>query len=324
MHVVDLLEPRLRGRYRCLVSSRFANRPLRMADIAASVALRRYDAAHVSVFSGQAFHMADVASRLLRLRGIPFVMDLEGGALSEFHAAHPRRVERTLRRADRLVSPSLQIIDHFRPHGIDIDYLPQFVDDRSFRFFDGERPGHKLLWVRAYSDPFRPQLAIDAFAELHREYPDLTLTMVGPDKGSRARMEAKVRALPCSSAISISGPVPNDRLQELFDSHTIYLNTSAYESFGKLMVEAGLAGIPMVADSVGVIPRMWEDQSEVLLASEPGTEAFARQISTLLSDEELRASVAARARKKAETFTWSAVEKRWTTLFESLHRAGSG
>lgn len=76
---------------------------------------------------------------------------------------------------------------------------------------------------------------------------------------------------------------------------------SAHEAFGLVLVEAMLAGVPVVASRVGGIPYVLDDGAAGILAT-PGQPAeFAAALERLLGDSALRAMLGKAGRFRAET-----------------------
>ena len=87
-------------------------------------------------------------------------------------------------------------------------------------------------------------------------------------------------------------------LMKAFD---VLLLTSAYESFGYVLVEAAQAGVPAVSTPVGIAPDLLADSEAGFMA--PETRRSADACVRLLTDDALRARCGEVARQRAASFT---------------------
>lgn len=165
------------------LASHYQNKIVRLLDIIFSILLYKGKIVHIDVFSGQAFIIAEIASFLAVLRNKRVIMSLRGGNLPDFTEKRKRRVLKTLNRADRIQTPSLFLRSYFSDLGFQIHYLPNGV---SFAHFPYKRTNvipFSILWVRAFNSIYNPDLAVKIVNELKSTFPDIQLTMIGPDNG---------------------------------------------------------------------------------------------------------------------------------------------
>jgi glycosyltransferase involved in cell wall biosynthesis len=93
------------------------------------------------------------------------------------------------------------------------------------------------------------------------------------------------------------------------------------EQFGRVLVEAMAAGVPVIGSSSGAIPEVIGDAG--LVVPERDAAALAVAIDCILSDTDLRGQLIARGRRRAKsTFDWPVVATQTVELFRSamLHR----
>ncbi len=269
---------------------------------------------HIDIFSGQAFRIAEIAGAISRYREKIMICTLHGGKLPEFYQQNPKRVERLLREADRILTPSLYLRQFFQEKGFTVDYLPNSIELGRFPYAVDRSKQAKLLWVRAFSPIYQPALAVETLYHVRKQFPAATLTMVGPDKGELHRVKDLIKALHLEEAVEVTGPVPNESLHEYYHSHSVFLNTTSYESFGVAVMEAAACGIPIVSTKVGEIPYLWNNGVDILLADIPDAEIFAQLTVRILSDRSLAQSLSVNARKRSENFDWELIKQKWLDL----------
>lgn len=297
------------------LSSRKRNKFLRLLDIIYSIIITPAKIIQVEVYSGSAFKIAQVSVFFANFLKKRIIFNLHGGMLPEFYLKNEGLVLNTLKRADKIITPSHYLKGFFEPKGLQIEYLPNSVNLTHFPFNPPNfNLDYKILWVRSFSEIYNPWLAVKILKELKSKYPNITLNMVGPNDGLLDNTLELIKSLDLEESIKIAGPIPNSKLNEYYSSHHVYINTTSFESFGVSLVEAASCGIPMVSSAVGEIPNMWKDEFEILLVQQLDPALFANQIERLFLDGELRRKLISSANKKAIQYDWQNVKTIWHKL----------
>ena len=286
----------------------------RYADIILSSLFGSYDQMHIDTFSGQAFRIAETASLISKLRGKKVLLTLHGGKLPEFFQEAPERVKRTFMRADYIQTPSLYLKAFFAKQDIYVNYLPNSIDLSRFPYSRESVKSHSLLWVRAFTEIYNPDLPVRILHEIKKIYLDATLTMIGPDKGLLSETRKLISKFELNSSVTITGPVPNEWLYNYYQSNEVFLNTTSYESFGVAVLEAAACGIPVVSSKVGEIPYLWKHEEDILMVEKMEPDEFCLAIQQLFASKELAEKVSLNARKKAEEYDWAKIKAKWVDL----------
>jgi glycosyltransferase involved in cell wall biosynthesis len=235
--------------------------------------------------------------------------------MPEYFIKAPDRVKKVLERVDYVQTPSLYLKEFFGGKGFSIEYLPNSIDLSLFPYSNAVLNSHSLLWVRAFADIYNPNTAVKILYEVKKKYHDATLTMIGPDKGILHKTEKLINQLGLKESVIIKGPVSNDKLYPYYHSHSVFLNTSSYESFGVAVLEAASCGIPVVSAKIGEIPFLWRHEENILMVDNLNPIQFAREVFKIFSDPQLADILSKNARKKAEEFDWELIRERWVRLF---------
>ena len=82
-------------------------------------------------------------------------------------------------------------------------------------------------------------------------------------------------------------------------SASAYIQASAYEGYGRTLIEAALARIPMITTDVGIVGDVFRGYQEVLSAPPGDPAALAAHIRGLLDDHQARALFVEAAEKAA-------------------------
>ncbi len=150
-----------------------------------------------------------------------------------------------------------------------------------------------------------------------------------------AEMEEAVAAVQAArgGVIWVREMVPRAAVIQLYSHAAVFCCPSIYEPFGIINLEAMACGTPVVASAVGGIPEAVADGETGLLVPveqqavapfEPVDPArFSRDLAAalnrLLTDEPLRARLAAAGRRRVEErFTWNVIARRTAALYEAL------
>jgi glycosyltransferase involved in cell wall biosynthesis len=299
----------------------------RVLDIIFTVLYCRqhYDIACVEVYSGMAFFWAEISSMLLTWLNKPLILILHGGGLIEFSNRHGRRVANLLSRGTIVVTPSLFLQKGLTSFSSNIRYLPNGLEMDIYPFRLRKRFGHTLLWLRAFHQTYQPQIAVRVLAELTKEFPDIKLIMIGPDKedGSLEQVQHDACRLQVNEHLSVIGMVSGSDIPGWLDCADIFLNTTLFESFGVSMMEAAACGLPIVTTNVGEIPFLWQDGCNALLVPTGDVNSMARAIGRILREDTLAASLSHQARQRAEKYDWKIILPQWFRLFRESMKKGN-
>lgn len=303
--------------YKTKACSKRKHKLLRYLDILMNTSFAGYDVIHVDIFSGQAMIYAYTAILIAKIRNKKIIANLHGGKLPQVYPGKRKMLDAILKRASRIITPSEFLREFFTKQGFNVKYIPNFIDQNQFPYKQKKRPFHdKILWVRAFSPEYNPYTAIRAIYLLKDRYPDVSLTMIGPDKGELASCKQLVRDLQINGKVHFVGKVDNKKLSDYFHTHDIFINTPSCESFGLGVLEAVSSGIPVISFNIGEIPLLWKKDEEILLVEERTPQSLANKIDKALSFPEQMESMTLAAKEKANFFTWENVRKHWKELLE--------
>ena len=238
----------LRSRnWNLITTSTRANRPARLLDMLYTVWRRRndYDLASIEVYSGAAFIWAEAIVWMLRQLRKPYTLTLHGGNLPIFSRRWPRRVAQLLAHAQTVTTPSGYLQAELNILRNDMRLIPNLLDIKSYPFTLRNSAAPRLVWLRAFHQLYNPLLAIDTLSRLVKEFPDIELAMVGPDKGdgSLQQVSQAVRRAGLTSRVRLVGGVPKREVPHLLAQRDIFLNTSSVDNTPVSVIEAMASGL---------------------------------------------------------------------------------
>jgi lipopolysaccharide heptosyltransferase II len=142
---------------------------------------------------------------------------------------------------------------------------------------------------------------IKAMAKVCREFPSVKIWIVGDAPSSKDAYKEHLRLLVERLGIrentQFLGTQKNipDILSHL---DVVVLATTTQEAFGRVIIEAQAAGVPVVATSVGGVVDIIEDGRNGLLVPPADSQAMAEAVARLLRDRNVAADIAEEAYKK--------------------------
>ncbi len=141
---------------------------------------------------------------------------------------------------------------------------------------------------------------IRAWPEVRRVVADARLQIVG-DGPERDALTALAADLGQSASVHFHGVMSQSDFRRCLTDTHVFCFPSRQEAFGLAMLEAMASERAVVASSEAALPEVAGDAA---LFSDPSPESIADGLVRLLTDTALRLSMAQRARRRAESFTW--------------------
>ena len=220
--------------------------------------------AHYAAPVGMAAH------RLSKRTGIPYVITLHGGDITTWPGQHPGRLaelQETLRDASRVVAVSQALADEAEkvagvkpiviPIGIETARFSAPIDRAAVRRMLGVADDDILMLMVAYLEPRkRVRDLVDGIRLAGRPFRAIFIG-TGPEEG--------YGALP--GTIDYLGPRANTDIPRLLAAADLTVLPSDDEGLPTALVEAGAAGVPVIASRAGGTPELLADDRGVLLDS---------------------------------------------------------
>lgn len=185
-------------------------------------------------------------------------------------------------------------------NGVDTDEFSPEVDGSRVRAEWGARPDEVLIGCIARLVPWKGQhILLEAFAELAGEFPEARVVLVGSalfetDDYAR-RLEADARRLGIRDRVCFAGF--RSDLPEALAALDVVAHTPLEKDSTPLAVVSALAaGKPVICSAVDGTAELIQNEIDGLLVPPGDPKALAVQLRRLLSDRELRATFAQRAR----------------------------
>jgi glycosyltransferase involved in cell wall biosynthesis len=305
-----------------ITTSRKTGRIRRLLDMLGTTISQRkkYSVAQVDVFSGPAFFWAGAACAILRLLNKPFVLTLHGGNLPEFAQRHPARVRRLFSSANIVTAPSPFLIEKMSPYRSDLRLVVNALDIERYPFRLRTVANPSLVWLRSFHEIYNPSLAPKVLKLLAGKFPDIQLTMIGPDKkdGSLQRMTQTAGQLGVMDRICIAGAVSKSDVPTWMNRGDVFLNTTNVDNTPVSVLEAMACGLCVVSSNVGGLPYLLNNGHDALLVPANDAQRMAESVERILLNPTLAKHLSQNARAESEAHDWSVVLPHWENLLRSI------
>jgi glycogen(starch) synthase len=134
----------------------------------------------------------------------------------------------------------------------------------------------------------RLPLLFQAFAGIREQFPGARLVIAGRKNLAQENLDRAIRKYHLEDAVTWTGELMLTDLADVYRLADVFLYASIYEGFGRVLVEAGAAGLPVVTTATAGARDIIEENRTGFLVPIEDASALARRACDLLSDPELR------------------------------------
>ena len=281
------------------------------------------------------------AWRYARSRKVPFILTYHGDW--EHYFGSPLRratvyllnlwlTPRLLGRAAALVSPSQYYPEESRflpsyldkvvviPNGMDLSALDTPLSGEQCRVELGLPPDAKIVFFLGDLIPKKgPHVLLQAMPEIIAKVPE-ALLVLGGDGIMQEELRHMALNLGVGNRVRIVGHV-NDALKPLYFhcAHVYVLpSTTTGEVFPVVLLEASVAGLPMVVSDLKTFRCIVEEGHNGLLTRRGDEKDLARAVVQLLQDTKLARTLGRNAREKAREFSWDRIAAEAERLYQTV------
>lgn len=200
------------------------------------------------------------------------------------------------------------MIDDFHVPSERIRRIPRGVDLTQYVWREPRLEVPKGEWQVAAVGRITPikghRDLLRAFAIAAKNFPRARLRIVGEAEAKHQSYLHELRKLThqlgLEERVEFSGHEPEvSKLLEGVD--LLVLSSTAPEAFGRVLIEAGAAGVPVVATRVGGVPEVILDRKTGLLVPPADPVALGAAITSLLKDRALARMLSRENRRRTET-----------------------
>ena len=198
------------------------------------------------------------------------------------------------------------MIDDFAVPHDRIRLIPRSVDLEKFRYLDprDKRKEDFNVGIIGRITPLKGHLYfIKAMAHIYRQVPRLKIWIVGDAPASKESYKEELQVLVrrlglwhCTEFLGTQRDIPG--IMEHLD--LVVLSTTTHEAFGRVVVEAQAAGVPVVATRVGGVIDIIEDGKNGLLVPPADPRSMSEAVMRIFKDPQLARTLAEKAYLKVK------------------------
>lgn len=257
-----------------------------------------------------------------RCRGARLVFHASQNAL-KWYPPPFRQIERAVyRQADGALARSRGAAAVLRARGFRgrLRVIPHGVDTGLFSPVDAARRDREP--VVGFVGALTRQKGVDVLLRAVARIQPPTRCLVVGDGPERACLGALARALGIEARVDFRGPVPHQKVPEFLNRMTVFALPAVSlpglaERFGRVLLEAMAAGVPVVGSDSGEIPNIVGDAGFVVPEGDPA--ALARALEEVLGEGGKALELADRARRRVERhYSWDVVARQTLEVYREV------
>lgn len=163
-------------------------------------------------------------------------------------------------------------------------------------------PGRsERLWIGSIAElhPTKNLLsAVEAFAQIRDDFPNVLFVIMGEGQ-QRTELESRIEERKLHDHVRLVGHRAN--AASYLAALDVFILPSRSEALGYVLLEAGHAGIPVIASRVGGIPEVVRHDSDGLLVAPNDISGFAAAMRSLFGDPQKRQALGASLKARVAT-----------------------
>jgi glycosyltransferase involved in cell wall biosynthesis len=210
------------------------------------------------------------------------------------------------------------------PPGIDISDIETAVSKEDCRKQLSIPMDKKvILFVGTLINYKNPYLLIKALSRVNQYFSETILIMVG-DGPLRSDLEKLAGELGISDKVRFTGTQVGNTKAMYYKAADIFVlpSTGVTESFGIVLLEASIAGLPLVVSSLETFRALVKDGYNGLETKAGDVSSLAGTIMRLLSSDELRNKMGENARACIGDYTWENIAEKTEALYLNTIQEG--
>ena len=294
--------------------------------------LNKFDIIHLNEFRS---FQSIIVHRYAKRYGIPYVLQARGSLPRIMTKQKLKRIYdilwgyRLLRDASKVVALTQIEAEQYKSMGVSqdrIEIVPNGIDLAEFANLPQRGEFRKkwrlnssqkiVLFLSRINKIKGPGLLARAFAALLRDFDNIKLVIVGPDDGYLTVLKKLIQELNIEEKVLFTGLLHGrDKLAAYIDAD-VYVLPSAYEIFGRTLLEACACGTPIiVTDRCGIADVI---DGQAGLAVPYDKDALGKALRDILNDDQMRRQFGEKGKLLVrEKFNWEKISQQVEDIYES-------
>jgi len=277
---------------------------------------KSYDVIHVYGSSFWGAMPALVAILFSRIFPRKTIFSFHGGLTDEFFQQFSPIANLIFRKTDVVTTQSSYLQELLKKYGIKAVILPNIIEIEKFTFKKRECiENEKFLWVRHLWPAYDPINLVKGFKLVVKKYPNATLKMIGGG-GLEKEVRTIIEREGLSKNIIVLGEIKDmDTIVQEYEDADAFINTSLYDNFPMVFLEAAAAGLPIITTNVAGIPYILKDDETALFVPPNDPVALSRRIIELIENSQIVERLNSNIKSFSEQHSWKSVIKGLIELY---------
>ncbi len=302
-----------------IVSSGLSGKISRLFDTVYTVIAKRnkYDIAIVPLFgTWPSFLWQEVVTRLLKMLRKKVVLGIHGGSIPERTDKGARRFIKALKRADEIVAPSNYLSQYFEKKGFRVHVIENPIDLSAYTFHHKETVRARIVWMRAFTEIYNPEMAIRVAKRLSEKFGDFQMVMAGKDGPLTSVIKDMAKENGLTDKIIFPGYIDMQEKKAFANDYDIYICTNRIDNAPVSLIEFMSFGLPIVSVNIGGIPYLIKDGQNGLLVNPDDDKAMFEKICLLIDNQSLANSIRLNAYQYAQQYDEKNIIHKWRELLK--------
>lgn len=227
------------------------------------------------------------------------------------------RLRKALKGVDYLVNVSKDLNDFYTKEFpfIKCVLLPNSLDKEDVPITDLSRKNIVSVGRLSHEKGF-PDL-IDVFNIINKKDKNITLDIIG-EGAERNIIESKVKDYNLENVVTLHGFKDRGFIKETMKTSSLYIMTSYEESFGLVLIEAGIEGLPQIAfTSAQGANELIENGKNGYLIKNRNKEEMANIALDVLNNKKLLKELSEGAIRKAKNYSYESTKEMWLNFIKT-------
>ncbi len=160
--------------------------------------------------------------------------------------------------------------------------------------------------------------AIEAFAELTKEYPQITMQIAGGEGNAMVELKEQVNKLGLKDKIKFSGLYFKEDSPGIYNWADVFVMPSLNEGMSNNLLEALASGLPVLMTPTGGAEELVLDGQNGYLIKMKDTESIMEKLKILIDSSQKCDKFGQKSRELAEEMSWQGVADEYVKLYEAI------
>ena len=273
----------------------------------------------IDVFSTKSLYYSFWISTLCKVMNLKYVLILGGGGLPARYERSPRLLGSMFRNSARIVAPSNYLKHFFELRGLQVDFIPNIIDDSLYKFQRRSPLKPKILYLRGFGDVYNPLMLLRAVNEL-KYTKDLEVLMLGSKSDNHYDdVVAFIRNNGLEKIVKIEEKKTREEWISVSKDFSFMVSCPDIDNTPTSLIEGAALGLCVISTRVGGVPYMVSND-EIFLVNKNDHQELADLLGRLIDMNDEYHEKVINAFDWSSKFHWNIVKRDWFKLFTEVIR----